>query len=100
MIKATGEFGIRKIPDLANWIFKSRYVSEAMRESVFIAIPKKLGALECCIHRTVRIISQLGKVLLRVTITKLRGKSTKELMRNSLNLGKEKAQLRQYLLSE
>ena len=52
MIKATGEFGIRKIPDLANWIFKSRYVSEAMRESVFIAIPKKLGALECCIHRT------------------------------------------------
>ena len=40
MIEATEEFGIRKITDLANRIYESGYIPNAMRESVFVAIPK------------------------------------------------------------
>ena len=74
MIEATGEFGIRKITDLVNRIYESGYIPNAMRESAFVAIPKKSGVLECSKHRTISIISQLGKVLLRVIMNRLRGK--------------------------
>ena len=40
MIEATEEFGMRKIADLANRIYESGYIPNAMRESVFVAIPK------------------------------------------------------------
>ena len=66
MIEATEEFGIRKIADLANRIYESGYIPNAMRESVFVAILKRSSALECSKHRTINIMSQLGKVLLRV----------------------------------
>ena len=45
-----------------------------MRESVSTAILKRLCALESCKHRTISIISQLGKVLLRVIMNRMRGK--------------------------
>jgi len=41
-----------------------------MKESLFIAIPKKIGTLECSKHRTINT----GKVLLRVIMNRLRGK--------------------------
>ncbi|XP_037779125.1 uncharacterized protein LOC119575546 [Penaeus monodon] len=37
-------------------------------------VPKKIGTLECSKHRTINILSQLGEVLLRVIINRLRGK--------------------------
>ena len=40
MIEAAEELGIRKITDLANRIYESGYIPNAMRESVFVAIPK------------------------------------------------------------
>ena len=40
MIEATEEFGMRKVADLANRIYESGYIPNAMRESVFVAIPK------------------------------------------------------------
>ena len=43
-----------------------------MRESVLVAIPKKSGALKCPKHRTLSIMSQEGKVLLRVVMNRLR----------------------------
>ena len=37
-----------------------------MKENIFIAIPKKTGTVECQKHRTICLISQIGKVILRV----------------------------------
>ena len=73
IMEATGEFGIRTITNSADRIYGSGYFPEAMRESVFIVIPKKSGALECSKHRTISIISQLVKALLRVVVNQLRG---------------------------
>ena len=75
MIEAAEEFGIRKIIDLANRIYESGYIPNAIRESVFVPVPKAPGALQCSKHRTISIMSRLGKVLLRVVMNRLRGKS-------------------------
>ena len=40
MIEATEEFRIRKITDVANRNYESGYIPNAMKESVYVAIPK------------------------------------------------------------
>ena len=40
MIEAIDEFRIRKIADLATRIYESGYIPNAMKESVYVAIPK------------------------------------------------------------
>ena len=37
-----------------------------MKESEFIVIPKMDGAVECNKHRTINIMSQMGKIVLKV----------------------------------
>ena len=90
MTEATEEFGIRKITDIANRIYESGYIPNAMRESVFVAIPKKLGALECSKHRTICIMSQLGKVLLRVAMNRIRGKINESVLEEQYGFRKGK----------
>ena len=67
MVEAAGEFGIEKITELANRIYSTGQVPEAMKESEFIVILKKDGAVECSKHITISIISQKGKIVLRVS---------------------------------
>ena len=45
-----------------------------MREPVFVNIPKKQGAIECEKRRTISVMSQVGKVLLRVLRARLKRK--------------------------
>ena len=90
MIEAAEEFGIRKITDLTNTIYESGYIPNAMREPVFVAIPKKPGALECSRHRTISSMSQLGKVLMRVVMKSLRGKINERVMEERYGFRKGK----------
>ena len=66
MVEAAGEFGIKKLTELANKIYDSGIIPEKMKENLFIAIPKKAGTVECKEHRTIALMSQMGKVILRV----------------------------------
>ena len=90
MIEATEEFRIRKITDVANRIYESGYIPNAMRDSVFVSIPKKSGALECSKHRAINIMSQLGKVLLRVVMNRLRGKINERVLKEQYGFRKGK----------
>ena len=45
-----------------------------MRESEFIVIPKKEGAVECSKHRTISIMSQVAKIVLKVIDERLKRK--------------------------
>ena len=74
MIEAAGEFIMEKITRIANRIYDEGYIPEAMRESVFVTIPKKPGAVECEKHRTISVMSQIGKVVLRVLRARLKRK--------------------------
>ena len=60
MVEAAGEFGIRKITDLANSIYNTGQVPDKMKESEFLVIPKKNGAVECSKHRTISIMSHVA----------------------------------------
>ena len=74
MVDAAGEFIVEKITRIANRIYDEGYIPEAMRESVFVTIPKKPGAIDCEKHRTISVMSQIGKVVLRVIRTRLKRK--------------------------
>jgi hypothetical protein len=50
-----------------------------MTRSVFIAIPKKVGALECENHRTISLMSHVTKILLRIILNRWQGKIGKEI---------------------
>ena len=53
MILASGNFGIRKIVEVANNIYDTGYIPKEMYRSIFIAIPKKPNAVDFSMHRTI-----------------------------------------------
>jgi hypothetical protein len=74
MIEAAGEFAISKITELANKIYSTGGIPERMKESEFIVIPKQEGAVECGKHRTISIMSQVAKIVLKVINERLKRK--------------------------
>ena len=74
MILASGNFGIRKIVELANKIYNTGYIPKEMYKSIFIAIPKKPGAVECNLFRTISLMSQITKIILKVILNRIKQK--------------------------
>ena len=54
-LQALGNFGIEKLTELCNDMYKSAYIPEDLRTSIFIALPKKPGATECSDHQTITL---------------------------------------------
>ena len=63
----------------------------SMCESIFVAILKVEGTLECNKHRTVSIMSQITKILFRVILSRVRSKIRPEISEEHMVLlrGKE-----------
>src|SRR5215469_13048180 len=74
MLKALGNFAVKKITTLTNKIYESGELTSQMSKSVFIAIPKVHGTLECQKHCTICIVSQMTKILVRVVLARIRNK--------------------------
>ena len=74
MLNATEEFGIEKVTALANKIYNTGYIPEEMRKSVFVTLPKKPGTVECEEHRTISLMSQITKIILRVLLNRARNR--------------------------
>src|SRR3989442_13073625 len=51
---------------LINKIYKSGYIPEDFRESIFVSIPKVSKAQECGGFRTIELISHASKILLHL----------------------------------
>ena len=64
-------FVVEKITTLANKIYESIELTKQMSKSVFIAIQKVQGTLDCEKHCTISIISQVTKILLRVLLARI-----------------------------
>ena len=79
MLEAMGEFAIDKLTVIANQIYANGIITEHMRKSVFITIPKIDGTLECKKHRTISIISQITKIILRVFMNRIIGRMRGEI---------------------
>src|SRR6267154_2387894 len=61
-----GEKEIEIMTSLVNKIYKSGYIPEDIRKSIFIPIPKISKAQECSDFRTIALVSHASKVLLHL----------------------------------
>ncbi|XP_042884442.1 uncharacterized protein LOC122261026 [Penaeus japonicus] len=59
MIKALDEFGIDKMTEIINEIYDSGEIPEELSKSIFIALPKKPGAIEYLDGKDIRLIRNL-----------------------------------------
>ena len=72
IITALEDLGIDMTTKLLNAIYDSGTIPEDLCKSVFIALPKKPGATECELHRTISLMSHFTKILLRVLMHRMR----------------------------
>ncbi|XP_037794114.1 uncharacterized protein LOC119589587 [Penaeus monodon] len=79
MIVPLEEFGIEKLTDVINEIYDSGEFPEELSKSIFIALPKKPGAIECELHRTISLMSQITKIILKVIMARARNKLRQEI---------------------
>ena len=66
LLQAMGEKGIDIMTTLINKIYRSGYIPEDFRRSIFVPIPKVSKAQECSDFRTIALISHASKVLLHL----------------------------------
>ena len=76
---ALGDFGVEIITKLLNDIYNSGHIPDDLMRSIFIALPKKPGTTECEEHRTISLISQITKILLRIIMKRVRNKIKTEI---------------------
>lgn len=74
MLEAMGEFAIKNITILANQIYNEGAITEQMCNSIFIPLPKINGTLECSKHRTISIMNQITKIILRIIMNRIKNK--------------------------
>ena len=70
MIEAGGTFGISKVTELANIIYNSGEVPKQMLQSIFIALQKKAGTIECNNYRLISLMSHITKIILRILVNR------------------------------
>ena len=71
--KALDDFGIEKLTIMANEIYDTGKIPQDLSKSIFIALPKKPGTIECELHRTIiSLMSHITKVILRVIMIRVR----------------------------
>ena len=80
MLTALGEFGIKEITKLLNIIHPDTgEITTDLKKSMYIAIPKKPGTVECDQHHTISLMSHLTKVMLRGLMNSIRNKILPEI---------------------
>ena len=65
--------------DIVGKIYESGEPATQMYKSTFITIPKIPGTLECNKHRTISIMSQITKIILRIVLNRIRNKILPEI---------------------
>jgi len=90
MIKALEDFGVERTTRLLNKIYDTGEIPEDMKQSIFIALPKKPGATECTQHRTISLMSHMTKLLLRIIMLRIRSKVHPEIAEEQCGFMKDK----------
>ena len=60
-------------------MYNSGNIPEDLSKSIFIALPKKPGATEYELHRTISLMSVVIKVILRILMQRMRNKIRPEI---------------------
>ena len=76
---AAGGRGVTEITNLANMMYNEGRFPEQMYKSIFITIPKVNGTAKCEKHRTLSLMSHVTKLVLRVIMNRIRGRTLSEI---------------------
>ena len=76
---AAGGRGVTEITNLANMMYSEGRFPEQMYKSIFITIPKVKGTAKCEKHRTLSLMSHVTKLVLKVIINRIRGRTLSEI---------------------
>ena len=79
MIEALEDFGIEELTKIINKIYEEGNIPEELCKSIFIALPKKPGAVDCEKYRTISLISHVTKIILRILLLRARSRITPEI---------------------
>jgi len=72
MLIALDEEGIDMVWKLASNIYEEGKIPQDMMKSIFIALPKIYGTLDCSSHRTISLMNHTLKVLLKIILQRIR----------------------------
>ncbi|GFO32139.1 RNA-directed DNA polymerase from mobile element jockey-like [Plakobranchus ocellatus] len=79
LIEALEDFGIGQVTHLLNEIYDTGQIVTDLSKSTLIALPKKPGATECELHRTISLMSHITKILLKIIMLRIRNKIKPEI---------------------
>ena len=79
MLVAAGEIGILELIKLSNMIYNQGSFPNELNKSIFITLPKVNGTIKCEKHRTISLMSHVTKLVLRIVINRIRGRTLDEI---------------------
>ena len=65
-LKALNDKGIVILTDICNEVYKTGHIPDDLKHSIFIKIPKIANAIDCTDYRTLCLMSNVTKIILRV----------------------------------
>ena len=75
---AAGDMGIAELTKLSNIMYIQGGFPSELTKSIFITLPKVNGATKCEKHRTISLMSHITKLVLRIVINRIRGRTLQE----------------------
>ena len=79
MLVAAGEYGLEELTRLTNMVYNHGYFPEELDKSMFITLPKISGTTKCEKHRTISLMNHITKLILRVVMNRVRGRTLQEI---------------------
>ena len=89
-IQALDDFGIQWLTALANKIYNEGHFPDEMSKSIFITLPKKPGTTKCELHRTISLMSHMTKLILKILLQRVRGRSRGEISEEKFGFSPDK----------
>ena len=65
-LKALDDEGIKILTDICNEVYTTGYLPQELKHSIFVKLPKKSNAVECTDYRTLCLMSNVTKIILRI----------------------------------
>ena len=73
------DFGTEQLTRVINEVYDTGCILNDLLKSVFIAVPKRSGTIECQSHRTISLMSHASKIPIQVIMMRIRNKMMPEI---------------------
>ena len=84
VLKALDDTSLKILTKLCNKIDSTGHISNDMKNSIFVTLPKKQRATVCTDFRTISLMNHVMKLLLRIILDRIKAKGGRRNGRNSI----------------